>query len=706
MRNLIKILFVLFTFSSIAQDKCVFPLAQKDPVSDTIWHKCVEDPYRWMEDISSDKTKSWLKSQEEITKKYSGKLAENISEHLGNYLDIDSKHIQKEGKYYFSFYYNARSKGTSIHYQLNPKEESKLLYDPSGIDMNSTMSIEGVKLSDDNKTLAMMISKNGSDWKTIRFLDMESKSLLKDSIRFVKYSDVYWSGNGVFYLQYDVKNESESFKGQIKIKALQYHLLGTEQSKDVALYFPKDDHDYFSFEVTSNGKYLILSRSYQIKDEHQRYISFRHLPLIQDEEFKNFIETHTKNFYFDVIGESNGKFIVATNLNAMNGAVYKYDVDKINSYEKFIPQYKERLISSVLINDKKILALYNGDKKSFAMVDDSSGKKLTAWAIPEGFSFSGLSYSPGDSILIYYFNSFFCPSSAYKVNLNTFQSELLSKTIVHFSFQDLTTEMVYYKSKDSTVIPMYLTHKKDLKLDGKNPVILYGYGGFGIAMKPFFDANNIPFLNSGGLLAVPQLRGGGDFPDWHEQGERLKKQNTFDDFISAAEYLIKENYTKPDLIAAMGGSNGGLLVGACMTQRPDLFKVVISKAGVLDMMRYDQFNTAYLWHAEYGSIKDSLDFENLIKYSPVQNVKRNVEYPATLVVASDNDDRVNPFHSFKFLAQLQSNGSGKNPYVLYYQENAGHGSSRNWQDRLNADGYIYAFIYRYLGIEKKIYFED
>jgi prolyl oligopeptidase len=710
MKNILILSLFVFSLSIFAQEKNIFPQTFKENIIDTIWEKRVEDPYRWMEDIHSDRTNEWLKSQEAITKKYSGKLAENIPEHLTNYLRIESKRITKQGKYYFSFYHYKLSKAASLYYQLTPQEEPHPLFDPSVLNRNSTdvISIDGIKLSGDGKTLALMISRNGSDWKTIHFLDMESRSLLNDSIRFVKYSDVYWSGNGVFYIQYDVKDESESFKGLIDIKALQYHLLGTDQKFDVSVYPAEQINDYFSFEVVSSGKYLIIYKAYTLNNEkeYRRNVSYRRLPLNNEDKFKNFIESDNRDVYFNVVDEVDDKLIVTSNLNARNGAIYKCNPEKINSFERLVPQYQERLQTAKLINNKKILALYNGDKRSFVIINDSTGKKLKSWAIPEGFSFNGLSYSIGDSVLIYYFNSFFSPASVYKVNLNTFESEPLGKTVVHFSIKDLTTEMVYFKSKDSTVIPMYLTHKKNIKLDGKNPVILYGYGGFGISMQPFFDVSNIPFLNSGGLLAVPQLRGGGEFPGWHEQGKRLNKQNTFDDFISAAEYLIKENYTTSELIAAMGGSNGGLLVGACMTQRPDLFKVIVSKAGVLDMLRYHLYNIGYVYRTEYGNIIDSLDFENLIKYSPVHNVKRDINYPATLIIASDNDDRVNPFHSFKFLAQLQTNGSGENPYVLYYQRNAGHTGSRVYEDRLKTDGYIYAFIYRYLGMEKKIYFED
>jgi prolyl oligopeptidase len=705
LKSLLLYLILLSSVSS-GQKACIYPLTERSDNVDTIWHKAVEDPYRWLEDIHSEKTIAWLSEQALLRDKYGSKLADNISEHLINYSRIKSKRISKHGKYYFTFRLSTATETASLYYQLLPDDEAKLLFNPNTLSRTDIISIDGISISDDNKTLAIIFAKNGSDWKTIRFLDIESRELLNDSVNFVKYSPVYWSGNGVFYIQYDVKDVSESFSGLIKIKALQYHVLGTSQTVDIPVFIPENYMDDFSFEVTPAKKYLILTCKKIRDDKTSTTISYKSLPFNVNEPFNIFISSEKKTLNFNVIGELNDKLLIASNMNARNGMLYKCDPTRLNALDKFIPQYKERLLSASIINENKIVVLYNGDKRSYAVINDSSGNKLKSWTIPEGFSFSGMTYTRGDSVMLYYFDSFFNPSSVYKINLNTLEQISLSKTIVPFSFNELTTEVVYYYSKDSTIIPMYLTHKKSMKIDGDNPTILYGYGGFGISTHPFFDVNNIAFLNSGGLLAVPQLRGGGDFPGWHAAGKRLKKQNTFDDFISAAEFLIRDKYTNPGKIAVLGGSNGGLLVGACMTQRPDLFKVVVSQAGVLDMIRYHRFNVGYRYIEEYGNIDDSLDFSNLLRYSPVHNVKKNIDYPATLLVASDNDDRVSPFHSFKFLSQLQFNGSGKNPYILYYEQDAGHHGSRVLDERMKTKAFVYSFIYKYLGMENKIYFED
>jgi prolyl oligopeptidase len=709
--KLFSLLILLLYFSPCSSQKLfTYPPTEKVNAADTLWNKIVEDPYRWLEEINSEKTKEWLKSQEVVTNKYRSKLASNTTEHLSNYTrvgykDIKSRHSVKRGIYYFS-YRGYTNESSTLYYKLDPDDDYKILFDPNTYDKSAITSIEEIDLSEDNKILALTLSKNGSDWMSIRFIDMETRQLLSDSVNFVKYSNVFWSGNGVFYIKYDVKNTYESFTGQIKIKALQFHTIHTSQESDLAIYTPKDRTDDFYFNVTPEKKYLILYQKSIEKNKKIRTLSYKKLPLKPEDQFKEFIISDAKNVYFNVIGEINDKILVASNLKAKNGILYKCDPEKLNSLEKFTPHYSERLKSAAIINNNKIISLYNGDKRSYAVFTDSSGTKLKSVMIPEGFSFSGFSYTRGDSILIYNFVSFFNTSTIYKINLNTFEQGPVAKTVVPFSFKDLTTKMVYYYSKDSTLIPMYLTHKKNMKLDGTNPTILYGYGGFGVSMRPYFDVGNIPFLNSGGLLAVPQLRGGGDFPDWHEQGIKLNKQNTFDDFIAAAEYLIDSNYTNPEKLAGMGGSNGGLLVGACMTQRPELFKVIVSTAGLLDMMRYHLYNIGYKYTEEFGNVEDSLDFENLLKYSPVHNVKKGIDYPATLLVASDNDDRVNPFHSFKFLSHLQANGPSKNPYVLYYLENAGHSTGEVFNEKMKTKGFIYSFIFKYLDMENKIYYED
>jgi len=705
MRHIVIIVLILFSIKVVGQKDYKYPIIQKQETLDTIWGRAVSDPYRWLEDLNSIETQGWLKSQAKVKNQYNGVTYYPLVKYLSFFSHIDYKPIFKEGKYYFLYLYEESNQTPSLFYQKNEEKDPKFLFNPNLLDKNADYSIDGIALSGDNKTLALILARNSGDWKTIRFLDIESRKLLQDTVKFVKYSPIYWSGNGVFYVKYDVKNTQESFSGNIKGRTLYYHKIGTKQEHDILIYQSVNEFDDFDFEVTPHKQHLVVYHSENKNSKKIDKISLLSLPHNVPINFRDFILSSADGLYFDVIGELSGKLLVSSNLNAENGAIYKYDPDRINTGEIFTPQFEEKLESAKLVGNK-LVKFYDDSGQSFAVISDSTGKDVTSWKIPDGYTFTSLSGSINDSIALYYFDSFFSPSSVYKINLNTFEHEPLSKTYVWFDNTDLMTEKVYYYSKDNTRVPMYLTHQKDIKLNGENPVILYGYGGFGISMNPFFNVPNIIFLNNGGILATPCLRGGGDFPGWHEKGQRLNKQNTFDDFISAAEYLISMKYTNANKIAAMGGSNGGLVVGSCMLQRPDLFKVVVSESGILDMLRYHLYNIGYSYAEEYGNITDSIDFNNLYSYSPVNNVKSGVNYPATLLVASDNDDRVLPFNSFKFLSHLQANGTGNNPYVLYYQENSGHSGRKKKKKRIETDAYIYSFIYKYLGIEKKIRYNE
>ncbi|MBN1971820.1 MAG: S9 family peptidase [Candidatus Delongbacteria bacterium] len=705
MKHLFLIALISFSITCFGQKDYKYPHTLTQEISDTIWGRIVYDPYRWLEDIKSNETQEWIKLQDKVKNKCYGITYYPLIKYLSFYSHIDYKPIFREGKYYFMYRYEENNQTPSLYFQKNEDKGPKFLFNPNLLDKNASVAIDEISISSDNKTLALVLSKNSGDWKTIRFLDIEHKKLLTDTINFVKYSPIYWSDNGVLYIKYDVNSISESFSGIIKGRALYFHKIGTSQNNDLLIYKPESEFSDFSFEVTPKKQYLVIYHSVKNNEKRVNKVSLLNLPLNTDKLFQDLIISTNNNVYFNVIGEFSDKLLVYTNLNAENGAIYNFNPNKTNSGDIFVPQYKEQLEYAKIIGDK-LVKIYNDTQQSYAVLCDSTGKDLNAWEIPEGYTFSRFSGSISDSIAIYYFNSFFSPASIYKINLNTFERTQLSKTYIWFNNKNLTTEKVYYYSKDSTKIPMYITYRKDIKLNGNNPTILYGYGGFGISMEPFFSVPNIIFLNNGGVLAAPCLRGGGDFPGWHEKGMRLNKQNTFDDFISAAQYLIDKNYTNSNKLAAMGGSNGGLVVGTCMTQRPDLFKVVISKSGVLDMLRYHLYNIGYNYLEEYGNITDSLDFENLIKYSPVNNVKKGVEYPATLLVASDNDDRVLPFESFKFLSELQAKGGGENPYVLYYQEKSGHSGSDVFEKRIETDAFIYSFIFKYLGIEKKIKYDE
>jgi prolyl oligopeptidase len=697
---------LLSTISLFGQLGLVYPKATQSNQTDTIWGKVVSDPYRWMENITSPEVATWLDEEKKLSEGYTKKNFELMKDYLVKYSYTNYKTINKQGKYYFSYAVSDASETASLYYKEHTYGNAILLFNPNFLDKKTPINIAGINLSADEKTLALALSKKGGDWETIRFLDMETKKLLDDTISFVKYSGLHWYKDGVFYVKYGVRDTKESFTGTTAGRTLFYHKLGTKQWEDVLVYRPSNTHGDFNFEVTPEEKYLILYKDTLINKTTTIQVSAVELHSRSKFDFKIFISVISKKYPgFNVLGELNGKLLVKSTFNAPSGAIYGYNPNEVNKKEILVPAYKEKLEHTEIVGNK-LLTVYSSDSSSSAYIRDSTGKIISYLTTPTGYKFNRFSYSSSDNMLLCSFYSFYAPPTIYQYNLTTYKAEQLGETYLNHNIKDYITRKVYYYSKDSTLVPMYITHKKKLKLDGNNPTLLYGYGGFGISMNPSYDAAHIIFMQSGGVLATPCLRGGGDFPGWHEQGMKLKKQNTFDDFIAAAEYLIANKYTNPTKIAAMGGSNGGLLVGATMLQRPDLFRVVVSQAGLLDMIRFNLYNIGYLWEKEYGKVKDSISFVNLLKYSPVHNVKQGVNYPSTLLVASDNDDRVNPFHSFKFLAELQAKGSSTHPYLLYYEKDGGHSGSMVSENYTNTRTYIYCFIFKELGMEKKIEWGD
>ncbi|MFI5150938.1 MAG: prolyl oligopeptidase family serine peptidase [Bacteroidia bacterium] len=696
MRNLIACLF-MFSVSCMAQEKWVYPEAVKNNLADTIWRTPVKDPYRWMEQSTSPEVTEWLKAQKKLADDYKGPLFRSVLEQVSA-SRVKSEYVEKQGKYYFRWYIEKENEVSSLFYSRTEDGEMVRLFDPNRQSFTDKVSIDAYTLSDDSRYLALRLSKNGGDWETIRILDMDSHDLLKDEIKFVKYGAVYWYKNGFFYSHYQVLQEEESKTGIIKGRKLYYHKLGTAETDDLLVYGSSNDLSYFSYERTPEGKYLVLYTS-GIEKPPTWVTSL--IPLNDSLKFspRTLIISKSKDNYFDVLGELGGKLLVRSNQSAPNGAVFTYNPQGTNQREVFVNPSSQILNSAFIFHDHLILT-YSGEKPDMAVIRDREGKVMKTLKLPEGSVFS--SFSAGDGDEMYYgFNSYYQPGSLYKLNLKSYVNEPRGHTEVSFSAKNLVTDKVYYYSKDSTRVGMYITHLKDMKLDGHNPVLLEGYGGFGVKEEPYYSRANMVFLNRGGVLANPGIRGGGEQAGWHEKGIRLKKQNSFDDFISAAEYLVANKYTNAGRMVIKGGSNGGLLVAACMEQRPELFKAVVCEAGVLDLMRDHLYNIGYIYTNEYGTVKDSADFFNMLRLSPVHNVKAGVHYPATLLVASDNDDRVNPFQSFKFLAALQAISDGSTPYLLAYGSKGGHSGSQVYENYMEQSAYVYAFIFRQLRMQVK-----
>lgn len=705
----LSLFFILCSFLLSAQQPYVYPKAKESNQVDTIWGRVIKDSYRWMENITSTETTEWLKAEQQLADQNKSKSISSIKDYITNYSQMQFKRLIKQGKYYFSFMINDASGTASLYYQPFIQADPVLLFDPNTLYKNISVNIDDIEISDDNKTLALNLSKGGSDWKTVCFLNMNNLKLLDDTLNFVRQlnnnNNIRWFKDGVFYVRYNVTDIKESFSKTVKGQALYYHKLGTKQSQDVVIYKPQSKSSAFLFDITPEGKYLILYKDTVVDRTYLHQVYYSVLKDNPKGDFKTFISlipNKGKRPNINVLGELNGKLIVQSNFNTPTGAVFKYNINEINKKEFLITPFKNQIEFAKVVGNK-LLTVLSDDTSSYAILWDSTGKMLHSLKTPSGYKFdkNHFSYSKTDYTLLLSFYSFFCPPTIYQYNVTTFKNEPLGNTYIQFETKHFITRKVYYYSKDSTTIPMYITYKNKLKLNGDNPVLLYGYGGFGISMEPFYDPANVVFMESGGILATPCIRGGGEYPDWHEKGKGLSKQNSFDDFIAAAEFLIANRYTYPNRIAIMGGSNGGLLVGAVMLQRPDLFKAVVSQSGLFDMLRFHLYDLGYLNTGEYGNVKDSVSFKTLLSYSPIHNVKTEVNYPATLLIASENDNRVSPFHSFKFIAELQAKAGNKEPYLLYYEKGGGHSGSNVFEKHIETKAYIYSFLFKQLGMKAK-----
>lgn len=692
MKTIFAILLLLHPLWCWTQPSISYPTTPTHPVSDTLWGTVVTDPYRWLENVHDTDVAKWISMQEKLTKRYTRwKITADPS--VEKLSEVSYQPLIRQGHYFFQLSYASSGETQSLYYQTAFDQKPILLFNPNDLD-NKVTAISSFLLSPDGNTLALMLSENGSDWRTIRFLDLKSRTLLPDELHFLKYSNLAWYRDGVFYIRYATASNDESFKGVINGRTLYYHKLGTTQGSDKLIYKPQLPTDFFTFDVTPDEHFLAIYHAAVINNRLLNSLSSIYLKDSLNATLVPVLSVSDGTKRFEVVGDENDSLIVFTNLLAPKGQVVLFSTKEENHGRVLIPESKAMLTQLRLL-DGKLLCLYSDSLREKFEVHKLNGESIGEWSIPPGYAVTDISGSATDSLAIYSFQSFYAPPTVYQVNLRTLLRRSVGKTLINYNYRQFNTIILTYKSNDSTEIPLYVTYKKGLQLNGNNPLLLYGYGGFGIPAKPFYDPANVAFLLRGGVLAVPAIRGGGDFPGWHKAGSRLNKQKSFDDFTAAAKYLIRMGFTNPNRLAIMGGSNGGLLVGAAITQHPELFRTAVAESGLFDMLRYQLYNVGYSYSAEYGTIADSSDFANLLSYSPVQNVRKGVHYPSVLLVASDNDDRLSPFHSFKFLAELQAKGDGKNPYLLYYQHNAGHTGS----DVFNAEVKKKAFVIGWIEAE-------
>jgi prolyl oligopeptidase len=605
----------------------------------------------------------------------------------------------KEGDYtYFSK--NDGLQNQYVIYRYKTGEDpstAQVFLDPNTFKEDGTISLGGLSFSKNGKILAYSISEGGSDWRKILVMDVESKEIIEDTLVDIKFSGMSWYKNeGFYYSSYDKPKGSE-LSAKTDQHKVYYHKLGTKQSDDQLIFggTPDEKHRYIYGSVTEDDRYLIIT---------PRVSTSGNKLLIKDlttpnSEFVTILD-HT-NSDSNIIENEGSKLFIMTNLNAPNQKIVTVDASSPapENWVDFIPETENVLSPST--GGGYFFAEYMVDAVSKVLQYDYNGKLVREVALPGVGSAGGFGTKKEESELYYSFTNYVTPGSIYKYDIESGTSELFRKPAIDFNPEDYESNQVFYASKDGTKVPMIITHKKGLELNGKNPTILYGYGGFNVSETPRFSIANAVWMEQGGIYAVPNIRGGGEYGKaWHDAGTQMKKQNVFDDFIAAAEYLIENKYTSPDYLAIRGGSNGGLLVGATMTQRPDLMKVALPAVGVLDMLRYHTFTAGAGWAYDYGTAEDSKEmFEYLKGYSPVHNVKGGVEYPATLITTGDHDDRVVPAHSFKFAAELQAKQSGNNPTLIRIETDAGHGAGTPVSKTLEQYADIFGFTLYNMGFD-------
>ena len=678
-------------------DRINYPLTEKLPILDNYFDSQIIDNYRWLEDDNAVETKNWVDKQNETTFSYLENIPfrNQIKKRLEQLWDYDKVSAPFKEGYYTYFYKNSGLQNQYVVYRKKKGYEEEVFLDPNTFAKDGTTSLSGLNFSKSGKLLAYSISEGGSDWRKIIVMDAIDKKIIEDTLVDIKFSGIQWKlDEGFFYSSYDKPQGSELSQMTDQHK-LYYHKLGTLQSEDVLIFggLPEQKHRYVGGSVTRDGKYLFITASKTtsgnislIKD-----LSILKSPLLKVDEDYN-----TDSYLLDAIKDN---LYIVTNSNAPNKRVVKVSAKspQEKNWKDFISETEHVLLPSS--GGGYFFARYIVNVMTKVIQYDFKGNNMGEIKLPGIGTAGGWNGKMEDETLYYSFTNYHTPGVIYSYNPKTKKSDQFWKPDIDFDPDNYISEQIFFTSLDGTPIPMIITRKKGVEYNGKNPTILYGYGGFNISLFPSFSIANAIWMEQGGVYAVPNLRGGGEYgKEWHKAGTQQKKQNVFDDFIAAAEYLIEKNITSPDYLAIRGGSNGGLLVGATMTQRPELMKVALPAVGVLDMLRYHKFTAGAGWAYDYGTSEDSKEmFEYLKGYSPVHNVTNGTNYPATLITTADHDDRVVPAHSFKFAAELQEKQNGENPVLIRVETKAGHGSGTPVSKRIEQYSDIFGFTFYNMG---------
>ena len=680
-----------------------YPISHQVDTVDEYFGTAVKDPYRWLEDDRSKETEAWVETQNKTTFDYLSKVPyrEELKERLEklwNYEKIGSPF--KEADYTY-FYKNNGLQNQYVIYRYKTGEDpstASVFLDPNTFKEDGTISLGGTSFSKSGNLLAYSISEGGSDWRKIITMDVVTKNIIGDTLVDVKFSGMSWyKDEGFYYSSYD-RPKGSVLSAKTDQHKVYYHKMGTSQDDDILVFggTQSEKHRYIGARVTEDNRFLIISASVSTSGNK---LFVKNLDAPQNPIVTILDHTKSDTYVIDNVGD---RLYLVTNLNAPNQKIVTVDAKNPDPkyWVDFIPETAHVLSPST--GGGYFFAEYMVDAISQVKQYDYEGNFVRDINLPGLGNAGGFGGKKEEKIDFYSFTNYKTPSSIYKFNVETGDSELYWTPEIDFESTDYESQQVFYDSKDGTKIPMMITHKKGLQLNGKNPTILYGYGGFNVSLNPSFSVTNAVWLEQGGIYAVPNLRGGGEYgKEWHDAGTQMKKQNVFDDFITAAEYLIANNYTSSDFLAIRGGSNGGLLVGATMTQRPDLMQVALPAVGVLDMLRYHTFTAGAGWAYDYGTAEDSKEmFEYLKGYSPVHNVKSGIRYPATLVTTGDHDDRVVPAHSFKFAAALQSKQTGSNPTLIRIETNAGHGAGTPVSKTIEQYADIFGFTLFNMGYDE------
>ena len=680
----------------------VYPQAHKVDQVDSYHGVEVADPYRWLEDPDSAETREWVEAQNKLTFGYlektpaRSKIRERLTE-LWNYEKYGTP-FKRGGRYFYSK--NDGLQNQYVIYTVDSLDgEPRILLDPNTLSEDGTVALSGWAVSEDGRLFAHGLSTAGSDWQEWYVRDIDTGENLPDHLKWIKFSGASWTkdGKGFFYSRFDEPKEGAELQEVNRFPKLYYHRVGTSQSQDQLYYERPDKEDwYISGDATDDGHYLIIYISKA--SERSNLVFYKDLTK-DDSPVVELIDAFEAQF--GMIDNDGPVFWFKTDLGAPRGRVIAIDIRKPEraNWREIIPESADTLEGVNVLNDM-FVATYMHDAKNQVKVFDLEGQSVREVELPGIGSVGGFGGRRVDTETFYMFTDFSTPTTIYRYNMETGESGVFRRPEVDFSPEDYETKQVFYHSRDGTRVPMFITHKKGLKLNGNNPTYLYGYGGFNAAMTPYFSVTRLVWMEMGGVFAMPNIRGGGEYgKEWHEAGMKLNRQNVFDDFIAAAEWLIDNKYTRPVKLAIAGGSNGGLLVSACMTQRPELFRAVLAAAGVLDMLRFEQFTIGWAWTSDYGSVKNEDEFRALYAYSPLHNLKPGMHYPATMLTTADHDDRVVPAHSFKFAAALQEAQGGPAPVLIRIETKAGHGAGKPTNKRIEERADMWAFLARALQME-------